>query len=190
METAKKAIVQVGHGGRGFIVGARDRFVVTAAHCVPIEHIPTPDMSNGPEQLTFPNIIGPLGETPTIWCELCAYGLTDDIAAFCEPEVDDQDQYVKFTDAAAFAVGNPPAIGSKTSAFVLSLDGKWKRCTVNNGGRFLHISGPDRLIESGMSGSPIVDENGAAIGVVSIGSGPSLIDCLPAWLLRKLGWAE
>ena len=58
METAKKAIVQVGHGGRGFIVGARDRFVVTAAHCVPIEHIPTPDMSNGPEQLTFPNIIG------------------------------------------------------------------------------------------------------------------------------------
>ncbi len=95
METAKKAIVQVGHGGRGFIVGARDRFVVTAAHCVPIEHIPTPDMSNGPEQLTFPNIIGPLGETPTIWCELCAYGLTDDIAAFCEPEVDDQDQYVK-----------------------------------------------------------------------------------------------
>ena len=190
METAKKAIVQVGHGGRGFIVGARDRFVVTAAHCVPIEHIPTPDMSNGPEQLTFPNIIGPLGETPTIWCELCAYGLTDDIAAFCEPEVDDQDQYVKFTDAAAFAVGNPPAIGSKTSAFVLSLDGKWKRCTVNNGGRFLHISGPDRLIESGMSGSPIVDENGAAIGVVSIGSGPSLIDCLPAWLLQKLGWAE
>jgi hypothetical protein len=108
--------------------------------------------------------------------------------------VDDQDQYeqyVNFTDAAAFAVGNPPAIDSKTSAFVLSLDGKWKRCTVNNGGRFLHISGgPDRLIESGMSGSPIVDENGAAIGVVSIGSGPSLIDCLPAWLLRKLGWAE
>ena len=130
METAKKAIVQVGHGGRGFIVGARDRFVVTAAHCVPIEHIPTPDMSNGPEQLTFPKIIGPLGGTPTIWGELCAYGLTDDIAAFCEPEVDDQDQYaqyVNFTDAAAFAVGNPPAIDSKTSAFVLSLDGKWKR---------------------------------------------------------------
>ena len=70
METAKKAIVQVGHGGRGFIVGARDRFVVTAAHCVPIEHIPTPDMSNGPEQLTFPNIIGPLGETPASMADL------------------------------------------------------------------------------------------------------------------------
>jgi hypothetical protein len=47
-----------------FIVGVRDRFVVTAAHCVPIEYIPPPDMSDGPEQLTFPNIIGPLGGTP------------------------------------------------------------------------------------------------------------------------------
>jgi len=40
-----------------------------------------------------------------------------------------------------------------------------------------------------MSGSPIIDANGAAIGLISTGDGdmnPSLTDCLPPWLLRKL----
>jgi hypothetical protein len=46
-----------------------------------------------------------------------------------------------------------------------------------------------------MSGSPIIDANGAAIGLISMGDGgddygksvnPSLMDSLPPWLLRKL----
>jgi hypothetical protein len=55
----------------------------------------------------------------------------------------------------------------------------------------LDCYGRKELIKSGMSGSPFLDDDGAAIGLVSTGSGdgfnmnPSLADCLPPWLLRK-----
>ena len=61
---------------------------------------------------------------------------------------------------------------------------------VHHDGRFLYLIGPRGFIEPGMSGSPILDENGAAIGLVSTGDGPSLIDCLPPWLSRRLDRAE
>ncbi len=224
LENAKAAVVQVGGGGRGFIVGAGiDRFVVTAAHCVPSDRIPTPHLSNGASELTFPNIIGPLGGTPTICGELCVYSLTDDIAAFCEPEgglEDEYMQYVDFTDAAAMKIGKLPdratpprpdldagqaAFNSRLeereqddahteAAFILSLDGEWQPCTVHNGGRYLTICDGADQIRGGMSGSPIIDTNGDAIGLVSTGGedsnlNPSL-DCLPAWLLRKLDRTE
>jgi len=45
--------------GRGFLVGASeyDRYVITAAHCLP-RH-PKPHLVNGPTELTFANLIGP-----------------------------------------------------------------------------------------------------------------------------------
>jgi hypothetical protein len=50
-----------------------------------------------------------------------------------------------------------------------------------------------RLMKSGMSGSCIVNDNGAAVGAVSTSSSgddhnnhPNLTDCLPPRLLRKL----
>jgi hypothetical protein len=84
---------------------------------------------------------------------------------------------------------------SSTAAWVLSLDGEWQSCRLQNGGRFLSIEQID-LVKSGMSGSPIIDNNGAAIGLISASGGvpehggqnidPSLTDCLCPWLLRKL----
>lgn len=78
-----------------------------------------------------------------------------------------------------------------TTAFMLALDGEWQSCTVYNGGRFLVVRDGAGSIKSGMSGSPIIGINGAAIGLVSTGGtamnmNPSLMDCLPPWLLRKL----
>ena len=143
--------------------------------------------------MTFPHIFGLVGETPTVSGELCVYGLTEDIAAFGEPSIDieeEYERYINFTDAAALAIGNPPKLGTEAAAFVLSLDGEWKRCTARHDGRFLYLTGPRGFIETGMSGSPILDENGAAIGLVSTGDGPSLIDCLPPWLSRRLDRAE
>ena len=75
---------------------------------------------------------------------------------------------------------------------MLSLDGEWRSCVVHSTGRFLSItSGARGIIEGGMSGSPIIDTYGAAIGLVSTGDyslnrHPSLMDCLPPWLLREL----
>jgi S1-C subfamily serine protease len=207
-EIAKRAVVRVGDG-RGFVVSASeyDRYVVTAAHCVS-KH-PTPHLANDANELTRA-IIGPLGrKKPTIWAALCADNLIDDIAVFSEPDgqvlSDECECYGKFTAAAALVIGKPPVAvepynwrtTTGTAAWVLSLDRKWQPCLVQNGGRFLGIK--DVSIEAGMSGSPIIDANGAAIGLISMGNGggdygysvnPSLMDCLPPWLLRKLDAAS
>lgn len=68
--------------------------------------------------------------------------------------------------------------------YVLQLDGQWAR------GRARHIGGPIQLdeprIESGMSGSPILNDRSEAIGVISIGGhDPRLLRDLPAWLVTN-----
>jgi Trypsin-like peptidase domain len=204
-ENAKRAVVQLGDA-RGFVVSSAEyRYVITAAHCLPCH--PQPHLANGVNELTYQNIVGPLARKKrTIWAELCADNLVDDVAVFSAPddqELSDQcESYEAFTTAAAaMLIGIPPAAVEPynwrttpaTAAWVLSLDGKWQRCLVQYSGRFLSIK-EDRKIKGGMSGSPIIDANGAAIGLISTGGSgmeyasrhPSLMDCLPPWLLRKL----
>ena len=136
----------------------------------------------------------------TIWAELCVLNLVDDVAVLSAP--DDQlldephEEYVRFT-ATGMMVGEAPAITPPyqwrdipgAPAWVLGLDLRWMPCTVHNSGRLLMVRGPK--IKSGMSGSPILNADGAAIGIVSTGSGDdhrgaNLAGCLPAWLLRGL----
>jgi hypothetical protein len=79
-EKAKRAVVQVGDG-RGFVVGAGkyDRYVTTAAHCLP-RH-PEPHLANGPTELISANLIGPLAKKRRpIWAGLVADNLVDDVA--------------------------------------------------------------------------------------------------------------
>jgi hypothetical protein len=42
--------------GRGFIVGDHDRYVITAAHCLP--HHPEPHLARGAEEMTYTDLIG------------------------------------------------------------------------------------------------------------------------------------
>jgi trypsin-like peptidase len=190
----KKAVVRVGSGGRGFVVGTdHSRFVITAAHCVPPDRLPTPHPGNGSSELTFQDVIGPLGKRAKqkIWGELCAFSLTDDIAMFSEPdnqEISDQyDAYLEFMDGRpALKIGAPSAAQSP-DGWVLSLDGIWKPCTVHtaNNGRFLSTRGAK--IEGGMSGSPILNAHGDAIGLISTAEvHPILSGCLPPWLQRLI----
>ncbi len=171
-------MIEVGDG-RGFIVGAGEaRYVITAAHCLP-EH-PRPHLANSATELTVPNFLGVIGGEQTIWCELAVDNLIDDLAVFAAP--DDQElseqceRFELFTaDATALKLGQAPEVVASylwetmpgAPAWVLSLDGEWRPCTVHNGGRFLTIDHPAQLVESGMSGSPIIDAQGAAIGVIS-----------------------
>jgi hypothetical protein len=75
-------------------------------------------------------------------------------------------------------------------AFMYDLDGKPIPCTVRHGswGQLLVVES-DKMI-GGMSGSPIVDIAGNAIGMVCLGSettggsnNPLLVNNLPGWLL-------
>jgi hypothetical protein len=198
-----KAVVRVG-GGRGFIVGAEheERHIITAAHCLPRERYPSPHLANDANELTVPQIAGPVtAKRLTIWGEMCVLNLCDDVAVLREPDgialSDKTDKYQLFTKRAALTIGAaPPVVPPRqwdstpgTPAWVLSLDLTWKPCTVHSAGRFLATKGAK--IESGMSGSPILNDEGAAIGLLSTGGDdfnvhPSLADCLPQWLLRDL----
>jgi hypothetical protein len=209
LERAKGAVIRVGASGRGFIVSAGEdkRYVITAAHCLPRSRLPSPHLANSGRELTFSNFLGPLGQKQrTIWAELCAINLCDDFAVLGAPDgqalYEQCAEYEKFTEAPTMTIGIPPDALAPylwkndpgRAAWMLSLDGEWQRCVVYNGGRFLTLM-TDQKIESGMSGSPIIDDKGAAIGVISTASdggdfnfnlGPSLTDCSPAHLLRKL----
>jgi hypothetical protein len=204
LDIAKRAVIRVG-GGRGFIASAGgERKIVTAAHCLPFDRLPTPHLSNSVCELTFRRIIGRLtAKRLTIWGELCAYSLTDDFAVLSEPDGECGEKhcmrYENFTQQAMPIGQSPDAVAphlwltqAGSPAWTLSLTGEWQKCIVYNGGRFLTLDA-DAKIESGMSGSPIINEKGAAVGVISTGSSgvgenhhPSLSDCLPPWLMRKL----
>jgi hypothetical protein len=64
-------------------------------------------------------------------------------------------------------------VAGDTPAWLLSLAGEWNRCKVQHTGGALWLSEAS-AIAGGMSGSPVVVEDGAAIGVVCIGDTPSL----------------
>ncbi|WP_314961492.1 serine protease [Bradyrhizobium cosmicum] len=207
VEAIAPAIVKVG-GGRGFIVSSgTDHYVITAAHCLPRSRYPRPHLANSGNDLIFPEIIGQIGSKKrNIWGELCVLSLTDDIAVLAAPDnqslPERADEYERFTGTALSVGISPVAVPPSewhslpgAPAWVLSVQRQWVPCAVFNNGRFLYVRGAS--IESGMSGSPILDTNGAAIGAISTSSNddtvnmhPSLTDCLPTWLLRKLEHAQ
>ena len=55
-------------------------------------------------------------------------------------------------------------------AWLLSLGGQWFRCNVQHNGGALWISDASERIVGGMSGSPILAEDGSAIGALCTGS--------------------
>jgi hypothetical protein len=194
-----KAVVKVG-GGRGFIIqSGHNRLVVTAAHCLP--HLPPCHGANNTDERTYPNLFGPLGSRkPKVWAECVCADPVGDIAVLGSP-----DGQVLSGEAAAyealthetptFRIGDAPRKGR---AWLLSLAMHWHPCVVE------HIDGPLWIeeaadgIHGGMSGSPIVTDDGTAIGIVCIGSSigdapqtsggpnPRLLHHLPGWLLQKV----
>src|SRR5262249_16128890 len=112
-------------------------------------------------------------------------------------------------EAARFAdFGQAQWAERECRAFLLSLSNQWAPCKVRhfpNGP--LNIQDAASGVLGGMSGSPIVTEDGHAIGIVSLGSitydpsieggpdldssteggpNPSLVGNLPGWLLKEL----
>jgi hypothetical protein len=177
----------------------QDRIIVTAAHCLP--HFPKAHPARHPEEHTYARLLGPLGTEPTVWAECLFADPMADIAVLCTPDnqelSDEADAYEALVDAARpLAIADAPAqdvndlTPGKGEARVLSLDGRWLDGRVERRGGWL-VFFPKNYIKSGMSGSPIIDRAGKAIGVVSVDIfSPALIDALSTGLLRSIRAAK
>jgi hypothetical protein len=147
----------------------------------------------------YSRLIGLRDEQPTIAAECLFADPVGDIAVLGCPDnqalSDEADAYENFIAALPpFAIAPPPDEAPSFSARVMSLAGKWITVAASRPGLIV-VHPPDAVV-AGMSGSPIVSETGAAIGVVAMrgGSGGAvtdavcsvLVDGLPGWLLRKL----
>lgn len=197
MDEGKRAIVKVGDG-RGFIVeGSTERFVITAGHCLPT-FPPCASITHVHERI-YRSILGRLGETPTIWAQCLFVDPIADIALLGCP--DDQvfpqhaNVFESWVDGAVPLRATDPLpenVDSRVTlpATLLSLEGKWFGCTIEGFGEGpLWILEPEsESIQGGMSGSPILDQGGAAVGIVvtNCGPHPCLGRDLPAWLWRQL----
>jgi hypothetical protein len=195
--SATGSVLQVG-GGRGFVVeAAHYRYIVTAAHCLPF-FSPCFATSDTRER-TYEDLVAPLGQARTIWAECVFVDPIADIAVLGQPDgqelPDKWEAYNSLTDAAvALPIGE---VSGGADAFLLGLDGEWMTCRVH-AIRGIMVSEACCGIVNGMSGSPIVSADGAAIGVVSLSQGSemeirteggpqaSLAAHLPGWLLREL----
>jgi hypothetical protein len=208
---AKSAIITVG-AGRGFVMhGKLDRFVITAAHCLPF--FPPCCSFSFSEERTYKNLLGHIGAEPSVWAECLFVDPIADIAVLGSPDTQglgkQADAYPALVvSARPLSISDAPEEGP---ALLFSLTGEQMSCVVRHFGGALCISDAVPGIMPGMSGSPIVAPNGSAIGVCcasnSVGSadgldldgaGPSsegqgqprLTHHLPGWLLGELSRAD
>jgi hypothetical protein len=162
-------VLRVGDG-RGFRVGD---FVITAAHCLP--QLPP---CNGPfgdiNDLTYPKLIGRLGGEPLVWAQVAFVDPVSDLAILREPDGSElSDQWMAYhellDDAHSFSIADIETDeGTDTPVSVLSLGGKWIPAVARHFGGPLALKEP--ITQGGMSGSPVLDESGNAIGVVCSGA--------------------
>jgi len=208
-------VFRVGNG-RGFVMEHRVYFnfgdgsgyrkirrkvVVTASHCLP--HPPAV-VSGGDYQLTtYPKLLAPLGEEPSVWAQCLFFDPVADVAVLGEPDnqelPDEWDGYHALTrKRKRFPIAAPES----GEAYMLALDGvTWKPTTLT-----VHMTIAGNGLSTGetfggQSGSPILNAKGQAVALVSVGSEtisngvrtpmeswnepqPILKLALPPWLLR------
>jgi len=200
----EKAVLRVGKGGRGFVVETTDkkRYVLTVAHCLPKiagRDLPPAHPGRYPDECTYKKLLAPLGQKPAVIAQCLFVDPISDLAILGQPDNE------VFEEAAAaynaLVEGRPalkisqrvveydhsPDKGAPGS--LLSLEGHWYSCAVHPRGASLQVTATAQPIRSGMSGSPILDADGDAIGAVSTGDGifpnPRLLGALPGWFLAK-----
>ncbi len=221
-QTLAKAVIKVGEG-RGFVINQHrrevtllkrkrtvswnERLVVTAAHCLP--RLPPCSPASFSYERTYNDFLGPLGgPKPHVSAECLFVDPVADVAVlgrpddqeFCE-QAEDYEALTQWDNdlAPVLRIGKAPRKGA---AWVLTLDGKWCRCIAEHNNRWIWIVKGNPLIEGGMSGSPILADDGTVIGIVSTGCqlrscdgrplpnpgpagpNPALEDNLPGWLWR------
>jgi hypothetical protein len=146
-------------------------------------------------------LLGPLGDRPRVAAECKFVDPVSDLAVLGGP--DEQRFSVAFSDyenllastSSLRIAGVNGKWGEESRGWVLSLAGVWFACKVVHHGGGLFVSEAGGALEGGMSGSPILRDNGRAIGVVSSSSAgdddiataggphPRLTHHLPGWAI-------
>jgi hypothetical protein len=182
-EEAALSVVTVG-AGRGFVVrGPYVNLIVTAVECLPF--VPTHDSSS-----VIPDLLARLDAPPFLQAD-CLF--VDVISGITILGPDYPETYFEFVEALVPLEVSEPKDGAR--AFLLSLSNRWFDGVVNDYDQRLTIHRVEHPFVDGMSGSPILDASGRAIGVVRVsddtrntttGGGPKLATCLPGWFFKKL----
>jgi hypothetical protein len=190
-----------------------ERLVFTAAHCLTVPRdrrftstpeppcLPAAHPGRYEEEAVYDNLLGPLGGECTVSAECIFVDPIADIAVLGTP-----DRQIFYNEAAAFdalvasiaplPIADGPAMrriatttgvvtweAGKGEVCVLSLDGRWRTYQIERCGDGFAVL--NDVYQPGMSGSPVLNSEGAAIGVVSTAEmSPILFDVLPAGLLR------
>jgi Trypsin-like peptidase domain len=189
LEAATRAVLRVGDG-RGFVVqGQRSkRYVITVVHCLP--HVP-PAGPFSCTEVTYRNLLGPLGEVLSVWAECLFVDPVSDLAVLREPDgqmhAEEWEAYDKLVEAAeALPIGK---LAEGEPIWILGLDGRWMRLETEPSTYCILTKGDTA---PGTSGSPIVTATGVAVGTVSTGNPnglaaphPGLFSHLPAWMWRE-----
>jgi hypothetical protein len=173
---AARAVVTVGDG-RGFIVAGR--FVVTAAHCLP--EFPPANNFSFAEERTYGTLLALRGERPSIAAECLFADPIADIAVLGTPDnqalPDEADAFDQLVDGHGLDV----AEAAEGQGMILSLAGEWCAVTIRCSPFALNVGST----EAGQSGSPILNERGAAVGlIVSSAIQTPLLHSLPGRLLH------
>jgi Trypsin-like peptidase domain len=197
VQEALKSVLTVGDG-RGFVIKVKQqRLVVTAAHCLP--ELPPPHLAAYLHEKTF-KLLAPLHQKASLLTECLFADPVHDIAVLTSPDdqelPDDFDAYEALTQSLMpLRIADAPEEGR---AWLLSLKNEWFCCHFrrSNIGRVLvsplHIGKLQQPIERGMSGSPIVSDEGTALGIVNAGGNgvsgwgqTNLFQCLPGFCLPR-----
>ncbi len=207
LKKARQAVITVGEG-RGFVVSSprdpyREQYVVTAAHCLP--KLPPADPWSYTLERTYAKLLGPLGEPPHVWAECAFVDPVGDVAVLMAPDYEplpeQYEAWCEFIERRCFALpAAAPPRAESFQGYMLSLENQWIPCDVEKQKyvRRFTVADSSGGIKGGMSGSPIIDQVGNAVGVLSTGiitdkvasethGQPCLVEHLPAWLIPYLG---
>jgi hypothetical protein len=175
-------VVKVG-GGRGFVIehritvqsrkrsnSVKSRLVVTAAHCLP--HLPPAFADPHPKERIYEALLSSLDGTKSKVWSTCLFA--DPVADIAVLGCPDEQTHHEEADAYHGLTDDVPtlAIAKARSGrgWLLALDGvRWIPTTIrvvsDLYGTSLSIDPP----EAGMSGSPILNDAGRAVGIVAVG---------------------